>query len=107
MKRLICVNVANGLDALTLILLADGVGGRPKCWCRQHLYRHLAGGGRVPWAPPVPVSQTSGSRVYNDPVAAAAAITSGPKAILAVHLYGQPADYAGLGCIGSGHGTFV
>ena len=54
-------------------------------------------------ATPVPVEPDP--LTYNiDPVAAAAAITSRTKAILAVHLYGQPADMQALAALAQAHG---
>ena len=86
-----CVGVANGLDALHLGLLALGVGEGDEVIVPSNTYiaTWLAVsqcGARV--VPVEPVEAT-----YNlDPARIEAAITGRTKAIIPVHLYGQPAD---------------
>ena len=86
-----CVGVGNGLEALHLILRAYGIGaGRRGHRSLQHLHRHLAG--RV-YAGATPVPVEPDRETFNiDPARIEAAITPRTKAIMPVHLYGQPAD---------------
>jgi dTDP-4-amino-4,6-dideoxygalactose transaminase len=98
-----CVGVANGLDALTLILLADGIGPGDEVLVPSNTYIATWLAVSAVGATPVPVEPDP--LTYNiDPVAAAAAITSRTKAILAVHLYGQPADMQALAALAQAHG---
>jgi dTDP-4-amino-4,6-dideoxygalactose transaminase len=48
-----------------------------------------------------------GERLTLDPATAASLVTSRTRAILPVHLYGQPADMAGLMALASRHGLAV
>jgi dTDP-4-amino-4,6-dideoxygalactose transaminase len=86
-----CVGVASGLDALTLGLLAHGIGRGDEVIVPSNTYIATA----------LAVSQVGADvkfvepdlRTHNlDPVALAGAITSRTKAIIPVHLYGLPAD---------------
>lgn len=86
-----CVGVANGLDALHLALCAMGVGPGDEVIVPSHTYIATWLAVSQCGATPVPVEPMPGS--YNlDPVRIEDAITSRTKAILPVHLYGQPAD---------------
>ena len=88
-----CVGVANGLEALTLVLRAWGVGPGDEVIVPSNTYiatwlaiTHVG-------ATPVPIEPCEST--YNlDPVLIEDAITVRTKAILPVHLYGQPADMA-------------
>lgn len=86
-----CVGVANGLDALILALRALGVGEGDEVIVPSNTYiatwlAVTAVGGR-----PVPVEPDAATHNI-DPARISAAITPATKAILPVHLYGQPAD---------------
>jgi dTDP-4-amino-4,6-dideoxygalactose transaminase len=86
-----CVGVANGLDALTLILRAMDIGGRLRgAGSRSHVrgatWLAVSASGAVPI--PVDVDDLT----FNvDPGRIEQAITPRTAAILPVHLYGQPA----------------
>jgi len=86
-----CVGVANGLDALVLALRALNVGPGDEVIVPSNTYiaTWLAVSGVG--AKPVPVEPCA--LTYNiNPQLIEAAITSKTKAILPVHLYGQPAE---------------
>lgn len=85
------VGLANGLDALHLALLALGVGAGDEVIVPSNTYIATWLAVSQCGATPVPVEPDE--RTYNiNPAHIEAAITSRTKAILPVHLYGQPAD---------------
>lgn len=85
------VGVSNGLDALTLILRAYGIGPGDEVIVPANTYIATWLAVTHAGARPVPVEPIE--TTYNiDPTRIEAAITSRTKAIMAVHLYGQPAD---------------
>jgi dTDP-4-amino-4,6-dideoxygalactose transaminase len=86
-----CVGVGNGLDALHLILrgYAIGVGDEVIVPSNTYIATWLA----VSYAGAIPVPVEPDPATYNlDPRRVEAAITSRTRAIMPVHLYGQPAD---------------
>jgi dTDP-4-amino-4,6-dideoxygalactose transaminase len=86
-----CVGVGNGLDALALILRALGIGAGDEVIVPSHTFIATWLAVSQVGATPVPVEPDP--RTYNlDPAAVEAAITGRTKAIMPVHLYGQPAD---------------
>lgn len=86
-----CVGVANGLDALTLALLAMDVGPGDEVIVPSNTYIATWLAVSQVGALPVPVEPCEAT--YNiDPERIEAAITPRTKVILPVHLYGQPAD---------------
>jgi dTDP-4-amino-4,6-dideoxygalactose transaminase len=86
-----CVGVANGLDALTLALRALGVGPGDEAIVPSNTYIATWLAVSAVGAKPRPVEPDP--RTYNiDPTRIEAAIGPRTKAILPVHLYGQPAD---------------
>ena len=101
-----CVGVANCLDAMHLVLRAWGVGPGDEVIVPSNTYiatwlaiSHVG-------ATPVPVEPDS--KTYNlDPVLIEAAITGRTKAIMPVHLYGQPADMDPIMEIAARHGLKV
>lgn len=101
-----CIGVANGLEAMQLVLMARGLGAGDEVIVPAHGYiaTFLAvthAGGR-----PVPVE--CDPRTYNlDPARIEAAITPRTKVILPIHLYGQPADMEAINAIARAHGLFV
>ncbi len=83
--------VANGLDALTLALRALGVGHGDDVLVPSNTYIATWLAVTQVGARPVPVEPDP--RTFNiDPARLADACTAGTRAILPVHLYGQPAD---------------
>jgi dTDP-4-amino-4,6-dideoxygalactose transaminase len=86
-----CVGVGNGLDALTLILRACGIGPGDEVIVPANTYIASWLAVSHNGATPVPVEPDPAT--YNiDPARIEAMITPRTKAIMAVHLYGQTAD---------------
>jgi dTDP-4-amino-4,6-dideoxygalactose transaminase len=90
-----CVGVGNGLDALTLVLEAWGIGPGDEVIVPSNTYiASWLAVSRV-GARPVPVEPDAPT--YNiDPERVERAITPRTRAIMPVHLYGQAADMAPL-----------
>ena len=85
------VGVANGLDALTLALRALKVGPGDEVVVPSHTFIATWLAVSAVGARPVPVEPDRAT--YNiDPTRIEAALTPATKAIIPVHLYGQPAD---------------
>lgn len=90
-----CAGVANGLDALRLGLNAMGVGPGDEVIVPSNTYIATWLAVSQCGAIPKPVEPLEGT--YNiDPEAVRASVTDRTKAILPVHLYGQPADLDAL-----------
>lgn len=86
-----CVGVANGLDALHLILRAFRIGPGDEVIVPTHTF--IATWLAVSYAGATPVPVEPDPRTFNlDPARIERAITPKTRAILPVHLYGQPAD---------------
>lgn len=86
-----CIGVSNGLDALHMILRAYDIGVGDEVIVPSNTFIATWLAATYAGATPVPVEPILGS--YNiDPNLIEAAITPHTKAIIAVHLYGQPAD---------------
>lgn len=86
-----CIGVGNGLDALHLILRAMNIGPGDEVVVPTNTY--IATWLAVSYAGATPVPVEPDERTFNiDPARIEAAITSRTKAIMPVHLYGQPAD---------------
>lgn len=86
-----CIGVGNGLDALHLILRAMDIGPGDEVIVPSNTY--IATWLAVSYCGATPVPVEPDERTNNiDPARIEASITSRTKAILAVHLYGQPAD---------------
>ena len=86
-----CVGVANGLDALHLILRAMEIGPSDEVIVPANTYIATWLAVSCVGATPVPVDIDEHT-CNIDPTRIEAAITAKTKAIIAVHLYGQPAD---------------
>ena len=85
------VGMGNGLEALRFALLAMDIGQGDEVLVPSHTYIATWLAVSQVGAIPVPVEPAPGS--YNiDPLQLEAAITSKTRAIIPVHLYGQPAD---------------
>ena len=101
-----CAGVGSGLDALTLILRALGVGDGDEVIVPSHTFIATWLAVSAVGARPVPAE--ADPRTYNlDPAAFEAAITPRTVAVMPVHLYGQPADMAAIGDIAARHGLSV
>src|SRR6185369_9235508 len=86
-----CIGVGNGLDALHLILRALDLGPGDEVIVPSNTF--IATWLAVSYAGATPVAVEPDERTYNiDPSRIEAAVTSKTKAIIPVHLYGQPAD---------------
>ncbi|OLF17347.1 DegT/DnrJ/EryC1/StrS family aminotransferase [Actinophytocola xanthii] len=86
-----CVALGSGLDAIELSLLAMGVGPGDEVVVPSHTFIATWLGVAATGATPVPVEPDPGT-LNLDPARLAAAITPRTKAVVPVHLYGQPAD---------------
>ena len=101
-----CIGVGNGLDALHLILRAYGIGEGDEVIVPSNTY--IATWLAVSHAGANPVPVEPNVRTYNlDPSLIEAAITKKTKAIMPVHLYGQPADMDAINSIASKHNIKV
>src|SRR5205814_5713461 len=86
-----CVGVGNGLEALHLILRAMRIGAGDEVIVPSNTY--IATWLAVTHAGATPVPVEPDERTYNlDPLRIEDAITPRTKAVVPVHLYGQPAD---------------
>jgi dTDP-4-amino-4,6-dideoxygalactose transaminase len=93
-----CVGVGNGLDAIELILRASGIGPGDEVIVPSHTF--IATWLAVSRAGAVPIPAEPDSKTYNlDPASTQRAISARTKAIIAVHLYGQPADMDSLALV--------
>ncbi len=101
-----CIGVGNGLEALHLILRAYGIGPGDEVLVPSNTYIATWLGVTYAGATPVPVEPVE--RTYNlDADRLAAALTSKTKAILPVHLYGQPAAMTPINAFAAEHGLKV
>lgn len=86
-----CVGVANGLDAIELILRACDIGPGDEVIVPAHTY--IATWLAVSGVGAVPVPVEPDEETFNlDPARIEKAVSPRTKAIVAVHLYGQPAE---------------
>jgi dTDP-4-amino-4,6-dideoxygalactose transaminase len=101
-----CVGVGNGLEALHLILRAMGVGPGDEVIVPSNTY--IATWLAVSYAGATPVPVEPDGRTHNlDPARVEEAVTPRTKAIMPVHLYGQPADMDAIGEIAARKGLRV
>jgi dTDP-4-amino-4,6-dideoxygalactose transaminase len=99
-----CVGLANGLDALRLSLMAMDVGAGDEVIVPSNTYIATWLAVTQVGAHPVPVEPDP--RTYNlSAELTAKAMTPRTKAILPVHLYGQPADLRAIGEVAKEHGV--
>ncbi len=86
-----CIGVGNGLEALHLILRACNIGPGDEVIVPANTY--IATWLAISYAGAVPVPVEPDARTYNlDPKLIETAITAKTRAIMPVHLYGQPSD---------------
>ena len=101
-----CIGVGNGLEALHLSLRAMNIGPGDEVLVPSNTYIATWLAVSQVGATPVPVEPDE--RTYNmDPHRIEAAITARTRAILPVHLYGQPADMAPILACAQKHGLKV
>jgi dTDP-4-amino-4,6-dideoxygalactose transaminase len=97
-----CVGVGNGLDALTLILRALGIGAGDEVIVPANTY--IATWLAVTHAGATPVPVEPDPETFNlDPARVESAVTPRTRAIMPVHLYGQPADMDPIAAIAERH----
>jgi len=101
-----CVGVGNGLDALHLLLRAHEVGPGDEVLVPSNTFIATWLAVSQCGATPVPVEPLA--QTYNiNPDALAAALTPRTRAIIPVHLYGQPADMDPINAFAQRHGLVV
>ncbi|ABQ27351.1 DegT/DnrJ/EryC1/StrS family aminotransferase [Geotalea uraniireducens] len=101
-----CIGVGNGLDALHLILRASGIGPGDEVIVPTNTY--IATWLAVTYSGATPVPVEPDEQTYNiNPSRIESAITECTKAIMPVHLYGQPADMDRINEIAVRHGLKV
>ncbi len=101
-----CVGVGNGLDALMLSLKALGIGAGDEVIVPSNTF--IATALAVTYVGATPVFVEPDIRTYNiDPARIQEKITEKTKAIMPVHLYGQPCDMAPILAIAKKHNLFV
>ena len=101
-----CVGVGNCLDAMHLVLRAWNIGPGDEVIVPSNTY--IATWLAISHAGATPVAVEPDPRTYNlDPNRIEAAITARTKAIMPVHLYGQPADMDPIMAIAKTHGLKV
>jgi dTDP-3-amino-3,4,6-trideoxy-alpha-D-glucose transaminase len=101
-----CVGVGNGLEALELVLRAWDIGPGDEVIVPSNTYIATWLAVTAVGATVVPVEPTpNGPNI--DPERLAAAITPRTKAIMPVHLYGEPADMDAIMALANKHGLKV
>jgi len=101
-----CIGVGNGLEALHLILHGYGIGPGDEVIVPANTYIATWLAVSYTGARPVPVEPDINT--YNiDPALFELAITAKTRAIIAVHLYGQPADMDTINNVAKKHGVKV
>jgi dTDP-3-amino-3,4,6-trideoxy-alpha-D-glucose transaminase len=101
-----CIGVANGLEALQLVLLARGIGSGDEVIVPANGY--IATWLAVTHVGATPIPCEPDARTYNlDPAQLASLLTPRTKAILPIHLYGQTADMTAINAFAAAHGLFV
>lgn len=101
-----CAGIGNGLDAIRLALQAIGIGKGDEVIVPSNTYIATWIGVSLTGAKPVPVEPNE--KTYNiNPYLIEEKITKRTKAILPVHLYGQPADMAPITEIATKYGLKV
>lgn len=101
-----CIGCGNGLDAITIILRAMGIGAGDEVIIPSFTFIATALAVEYAGAKPIFVEVDPDTALL-DPVRIEEAITERTKAILPVHLYGQPAPMDEIGEIARRHGLKV
>ena len=101
-----CVGVGNGLDALMLILKAMGLGEGDEVIVPSNTF--IASALAVTYVGAKPVFAEPDLRTFNlDPSRLEAALSPRTRAVMAVHLYGQPCDMDPILAFADRHGLPV
>jgi dTDP-4-amino-4,6-dideoxygalactose transaminase len=101
-----CIGVANGLDALHLLVRAYGIGAGDEVIVPSNTF--IATWLAVSYAEATPIPVEPDPETHNlDVIRIEEAITARTKAIMPVHLYGQPADMDAINEIARKHGLKV
>ena len=101
-----CVGVGNGLEALHLIIRAYGIGPGDEVIVPANTY--IASWLAISYAGAIPVPVEPDPGTFNiDSMRIEEAITDKTRAILPVHLYGQPADMDSINEIALRYGLIV
>ncbi len=101
-----CIGVGNGLDALFLSLKALGIKEGDEVIVPSNTY--IATALAVTYVGAIPVFVEPDIRTFNiDPARIEEAITDKTKAIMPVHLYGQPCDMDPIMAIAKKYGLYV
>ena len=96
------IGVASGTDALHLALIAEGIGAGDEVITTPFTF--IATAEAIKYVGAIPVFVDIDPRTFNIcPKAIEAAITSKTKAIMPVHLFGQPADMTAISAICDAH----
>lgn len=101
-----CIGVANGLDALHLILLGYGIGEGDEVIVPSNTFIATWLAVSQTGATPVPVDPDEATHNI-DPAHIESAITPRTKAIMPVHLYGLPAEMDAINEVARRHGLRV
>ena len=96
------IGVASGTDALHLALIAEGIGAGDEVITTAFTF--IATAEAIKYVGAIPVFVDIDPRTFNIcPKAIEAAITSKTKAVMPVHLFGQPADMTAISAICDAH----
>lgn len=101
-----CIGVGNGLEALHLLLRAYGIGPGDEVIVPSNTFIATWLAVTQCGATPVPVEPNISTHNI-DPVMVTSAITSRTRAIIPVHLYGQPADMDPINALAAKHSLIV
>jgi dTDP-3-amino-3,4,6-trideoxy-alpha-D-glucose transaminase len=101
-----CVGLANGLEALELVLRGWNIGAGDEVIVPSNTYIATWLAVTAVGATVVPVEPIPGGPNI-DPERIAAAITPRTRALMPVHLYGEPADMEAIMALADGHGLKV
>lgn len=96
------IGVASGTDALHLALIAEGIGAGDEVITTAFTF--IATAEAIKYVGATPVFVDIDPKTFNiSPIAIEQAITPKTKAVMPVHLFGQPADMTGIAQICSKH----
>lgn len=101
-----CIGVGNGLEALQLIFLAKGIRAGDEVIVPANTY--IASWLAVSYVGAIPVPVEPDPATYNlDPARIARSITARTRAIMPVHLYGQPVEMQEIWELAERNGLFI